>query len=120
MKPYITILLALITSYCAAQTVTPPEGYEARENLRELGSVSGTGSVQTFDNRYEGTKGTPYVFEAWAPGEIFLKSKKKGSVPRPKSIRRGTCGHSLLDHDQGIFPKANHWPGCITTDTHDQ
>ena len=77
MKPYIIILLALITNYCAAQTVSPPEGYEARENLRELGSVSGTGNVKTFDNRYEGTKGTPYVFEAWAPGEIFLKSKKK-------------------------------------------
>jgi len=77
MKPYIIIFLSMITVYCAAQTVSPPEGYEAKENLRELGSLSGTGSVKTFDNRYEGTKGTPYVFETWFPGEIYLKSKKK-------------------------------------------
>ena len=77
MKPYILILLTLITSYCAAQTVPDPSLYEAKVNLQELGSVSGTGTVQTFDNRYEGTKGTPYVFETWYPGEIFLKSKSK-------------------------------------------
>jgi hypothetical protein len=77
MKPYILILLTLITSYCAAQTVPDPSLYKAKENLRELGSTSGTGNVQTFDNRYEGTKGTPYVFETWFPGEIFLKSKSK-------------------------------------------
>ena len=77
MRPYISILLSLITTYCVAQTIPDPTGYEAKVNLIELGSVSGTGSVQTFDNRYEGTKGSPYAFESWSPGEIFLKSKKK-------------------------------------------
>ena len=80
MKPYIIILLALITSYCAAQTVSPPEGYEARENLRELGSTDGTGSVKTFDNRYEGVKGSPYVLKDFSPGEVFLKTKNKVAV----------------------------------------
>ncbi|MEA3462214.1 MAG: hypothetical protein U9R49_10070, partial [Bacteroidota bacterium] len=77
MKSYILILLGLASISCIAQTIPDPTGYEAKENLRELGSTSGTGNVQTFDNRYEGTKGTPYVFETWFPGEIFLKSKKK-------------------------------------------
>lgn len=77
MKAYIIFLFTLFTSYCAAQTVPDPEGYEAKVNLQELGSASSTGHVQTFDNRYEGTKGTPYVFESWYPGEIFLKSKSK-------------------------------------------
>jgi hypothetical protein len=77
MKAYMLILFTLITTNCIAQTIPDPTGYEAKENLRELGSLSGTGSVQTFDNRYEGTKGTPYVFETWFPGEVFLKSKKK-------------------------------------------
>jgi hypothetical protein len=80
MKPYIIILLALITSYCAAQTLSPPEGYEARENLRELGSTDGTGSVKTFDNRYEGVKGSPYVLKDFSPGEVFLKTKNKVAV----------------------------------------
>lgn len=77
MKSYILILLGLASVTCVAQTIPDPTGYEAKENLRELGSLSGTGSVQTFDNRYEGTKGTPYVYESWFPGEIFVKSKKK-------------------------------------------
>ena len=77
MKPYILILLALLTTNCIAQTVPDPTSYKAKVNLSELGSVSGRGSVQTFDNRYEGTKGTPYVFKTWLPGEVFLKSKKK-------------------------------------------
>ena len=51
--------------------------YEAKENLRELGSTDGTGTVKTFDNRYEGVKGTPYAFGEWYPGEIFLGSKQK-------------------------------------------
>ena len=80
MKSYILILFALISTHCLAQTIPDPTGYEAKENLRELGSVAGTGSVQTFDNRYEGTKGTPYVFETWYPGELFLKSKSKVQI----------------------------------------
>lgn len=80
MKPYILILLTLINFTCMAQTVPDPTGYEAKENLRELGSQSGTGNVQTFDNRYEGTKGTPYVYETWFPGEIYLKSKNRVDI----------------------------------------
>lgn len=55
--------------------------YEARENLRELGSTSGTGTIQTFDNRYKGVKGTPFAFEKWYEGEIFMKAKKRVKFP---------------------------------------
>ena len=77
MKTLIITFGLLIAVSSAAQNVTAPEDYEARENLRELGSTDGTGTVQTFDNRYEGVKGTPYVFEQFRQGEVFLKSKKK-------------------------------------------
>lgn len=77
MKSYILILFALISTHCLAQTIPDPTGYEAKVNLQELGSASSTGHVQTFDNRYEGTKGTPFISETWHPGEIFLKSKSK-------------------------------------------
>ncbi len=77
MKTLIITFGLLIAVSSAAQNVTAPEGYEAKENLRELGSTDGTGTVQTFDNRYEGVKGTPYVFEQFRQGEVFLKSKKK-------------------------------------------
>jgi hypothetical protein len=78
MKSNILIyLITLIGTTCMAQTIPDPTAYEAKENLRELGSLSGTGHVRTFDNRYEGTKGTPYAFEEWLPGQIFLKSKNR-------------------------------------------
>jgi len=75
MKSLIIILITFIGATGLAQTI--PDHTEAKENLRELGSLSGTGNVKTFDNRYEGTKGTPYVFEEWFPGEVFLKNNKR-------------------------------------------
>ena len=84
MRTLIINLVLLITISCTAQNVSVPQDYEARQNLMELGSMDGTGSVKTFDNRYEGTKGTPYVFETWLPGEVFLKSKKKVLVKKSK------------------------------------
>jgi len=77
MKLYIVILLGLASMATMAQTVPDPTLYEAKENLKELGSTTSLGNAQTFDNRYEGVKGTPYVFESWLPGEIYLKSRKK-------------------------------------------
>jgi len=80
MKTIIISLAIFLPMVCAAQNVSIPEGYEAKENLRELGSVDGTGSVRTFDTRYEGVKGTPYVFEEFKAGEVFLKSKEKVAI----------------------------------------
>ena len=43
--------------------------------LKKIGT-SQFASVMTFDNRYEGIKGTPYVFEKYESGKIILKSDK--------------------------------------------
>jgi len=80
MKPYILFLLTLISITCIAQTTPDPTAYEAKENLRVLGSVYSTGTVRTFDNRYEGVKGSPYVFEEFRQGEVFLKNKNKVKI----------------------------------------
>jgi len=80
MRTLIISLALLITISCIAQNVSMPEDYEAKENLRELGSLDGTGNVKTFDNRYEGVKGTPYVFNEFKQGEVFLKSKNKVTI----------------------------------------
>ncbi len=64
---------------CSGQAVSVPDGYEAKENLRELGTT-GNHSVKTFDNRYEGVRGTPYVFADWMPGEVYLDNKNKVTV----------------------------------------
>jgi hypothetical protein len=80
MKYHIHILIILITLIsipCLAQTKPDPTATEAKENIRELGSLSGTGNVRTFDNRYEGTKGSPYVFEEWVPGEVLMLNEQR-------------------------------------------
>ena len=70
----ITLFLSL-TIY--SQSVTMPQGYEANENLRDLGSLATTGNVRTFDMRYQGVKGTPFIFEDWVSGEVFLSDKRR-------------------------------------------
>jgi hypothetical protein len=80
MKIAITCLGIAITAATMAQNAGIQGEYEAKENLRELGSTDGTGNVKTFDNRYEGVKGSPYVFETWYPGEVFLNNKKKVAI----------------------------------------
>ena len=80
MKAIIITLGFIVSITCSAQNISVPQGYEAKENLRELGSMDGTGNVRTFDNRYEGVKGTPYVFEEFHPGEVYLKTKNKVAV----------------------------------------
>ena len=78
MKAISILSLIIFTgTTCMAQTIPDPTAYEAKENLRELGSLSGTGHVRTFDNRYEGTRGTPYLSEEWLPGQVFLKSQNR-------------------------------------------
>jgi hypothetical protein len=80
MKISIISLALLIPLVCKGQSVSVPQNYEAKENLRELGSLDGTGSVRTFDTRYEGVKGTPYVLEEFQPGEVYLKTKEKVAI----------------------------------------
>ena len=80
MKTIITCLGLAISISCMGQNVSEPQDYEAKENLRELGSTDGTGNIKTFDNRYEGVKGSPYAFEAFLPGEVFFKSKTKIAI----------------------------------------
>jgi hypothetical protein len=77
MKFHILILISLVSIPGLAQTKPDPTATEAKENVRELGSLSGTGNVRTFDNRYEGTKGSPYVLEEWVPGEVRMRNEQR-------------------------------------------
>ena len=82
MKTILTglILIITITITGSAQDISAPEGYEARENLQELSSLDGSRTIRTFDNRYQGVKGSPYVFDEFRQGEVFLKTKSKVAI----------------------------------------
>jgi len=48
---------------------------DAQENLFKIGGVDASyGVVRKFDNRYEGTEGSPFYFDYWAEGAIVTAS----------------------------------------------
>lgn len=65
MKSIGTILLVAITSTVSGQTIG------VQDNLKRT-AIEGSVSVQTFDNRYEGIKGSPYVFEDFLKGTVTI------------------------------------------------
>lgn len=69
-------LLFTIFSTLQGQEMTP---VEAQANLKAIGaSVGGAGSTaRTFDNRYEGVKGFPTLFEKYVTADIRLSDGKR-------------------------------------------
>lgn len=80
MKTAIISLVFCLPALCGAQSTALPQGYEAVENIREMSSMQGSGTFRSFDTRYEGVRGTPYVFEEFHPGEVYLRSKERVRV----------------------------------------
>ncbi len=64
-------LFAISSSFAIAQTNT----LDAQTNLNQIGTLTpNTAGALGFDNRYEGVKGTPFLFEEWTPCEIYLEN----------------------------------------------
>lgn len=102
----------LLTSLCIgglvsaarAQTTTPPAsqttqsrspvGYDAQVNLNALAGATGNGNgvVRSFDNRYEGVKGSPFWVDQWLPGEVELNN---GNKITNVQIKFDALGHML-------------------------
>ena len=77
MKSHMILLITLISATCLGQNIPDPPGYDTRVSYQELETLTSSGAVRTFDKRYQGIKGTPYVFEDWLPGEVFMKNKQR-------------------------------------------
>ena len=61
-------------SHLAVAQTDQPIGLDAERNLMELGSSTNATMVRTYDNRYEGIKGTPYFMEEWAKATIYANN----------------------------------------------
>ena len=75
-----TALLSLFLIQCSFFVVIAQDikGDDAQENIFKIGGADATsGVVRKFDNRYEGTKGSPYYFDDWAQGSIVTKNDKQ-------------------------------------------
>lgn len=54
-----------------------PSGYAAEDNYRTLGSPVTNETVRTFDNRYQGVKGSAFLNEGWIKGRIILRDNSQ-------------------------------------------
>ncbi|WP_424961978.1 hypothetical protein [Ekhidna sp.] len=61
----LSILLFLFLSFCKAQNITSYQGEQTVQDIRGSEIV-----VRSFDTRYEGIKGSPFLFSEWAVFKI--------------------------------------------------
>jgi len=82
MKICFTILLAGLAIVAVAQTPAANQGFDPEQNLRILGNLDplSAGAIG-FDNRYEGIKGSPFLFTDFQMGTIqFAKQDTFSTV----------------------------------------
>ncbi len=48
----------------------------SEENLKRISKMTGPIYTTNMDELYEGVRGTPYLFNEWKPGNIYLKDNK--------------------------------------------
>ncbi|QJD80240.1 hypothetical protein [Spirosoma rhododendri] len=98
MKPILILSLLISVSSLAQKTdslrATPAQpartGYvisqQERQQMVDMASAPGmgVGNVRTFDQRYEGLRGTPYMFPYWAKGYVVLTTGQRYDKARIK------------------------------------
>jgi hypothetical protein len=71
MKKPVLLLLCILPAIASAQNEKSMVSSE--ENLRNISRSAGMVMTTNMDELYEGIKGTPYLFDTWKQGNIFLK-----------------------------------------------
>ncbi len=76
MKILLTLLALTLSVQAFAQQ--PANGIDAQYNADAISGAPGRGNtVRTFDNRYQGIKGTPYLSNLWERGIVKYSDGKK-------------------------------------------
>ncbi|WP_439882949.1 hypothetical protein ACSX1A_07225 [Pontibacter sp. MBLB2868] len=76
-KLFLTVTLAFTAQLAVAQTASKTlSGVEAQNNINSLGTDNINGMVRTYDNRYEGVRGTPYFIDQWGEAKITLQDNR--------------------------------------------
>jgi hypothetical protein len=66
-----TLLLTILASFSVASFGQDNPGPQGETNIRNAASP-GSSTVQTFNNRYEGVRGNPFLIDKWCSAEIAL------------------------------------------------
>jgi hypothetical protein len=67
----VTFLYVLFVWYLFIPTGLLAQGISPQDNLNRA-AAEGMGVIQTFDNRYEGVKGSPVIFSEFLSGSVVL------------------------------------------------
>ena len=64
----LSLMVSLNVSF--AQTL---KGQDSYENFQDIAQTGNRDAIRLFDERYEGVKGSPYIFDDWESGKIYSK-----------------------------------------------
>jgi hypothetical protein len=82
MKRYLFIFTCSLVLCFVAQAQNRPTGYEAEQNLNTVGAENSSTVVRSFDNRYQGMRGSPYLLNHWVQADIsYANNKTQTDVP---------------------------------------
>ena len=68
------LVVSLALSHVAL--TQPKTSAEKQQMVDAVGNPNNLGSVQTFDERYEGVKGNPFLSDQWMRGEVHMMNGK--------------------------------------------
>ncbi len=107
MKDALLLLLTISGLPVAhAQTKNAPE---RQQIINEVGKDFNQGAVQTFDERYEGVRGTPFLSDQWTrgivtmrDGEVFNKVELKYDLYRDELVVKHPYDHAVIPEKRTI------------------
>lgn len=70
LSAIIALSLMCMSNTVLAQTMKGQDNYE---NFQDIAQTGNRDAVRLFDERYEGVKGSPYIFDDWQSGKIYSK-----------------------------------------------
>ncbi|MDN5203631.1 hypothetical protein QQ008_19740 [Fulvivirgaceae bacterium BMA10] len=73
MKAIFTLVFVLVHAIVFSQGSTSAD---AQQNIYELGEDNTKGIVRIYDNRYQGVKGSPYLYPSWSQGKVKLEGEE--------------------------------------------
>lgn len=68
----ITFTIISLTIHAQKADNTVLNSFSKQQELSNALSGAQARNVTSFDNRYEGVKGSPFIFEEWLPGQLLL------------------------------------------------
>jgi hypothetical protein len=76
MKRHLFIFTCSLVLCFVAEAQNKPTGYEAEQNMATVGTNNSSTVVRSFDNRYQGMRGSPYLLSNWTPADITYANNK--------------------------------------------